>query len=111
VKLDDTAGNVSVTLGSNTIVLTAAGVLTVTTAGAVNINAAGNVTLGDGAVKGVCVSSLLTVLNTFIGVFNAHTHVYSPGPGVPVPTAVPVAPGTLGVAGVDTSTTVLARAL
>lgn len=46
---------------------------------------------------------VVSALNTLIGVFNTHTHVYAPGPGTPVPTAPPVGQqttvtGTLGAA-------------
>lgn len=37
---------------------------------------------------------LRSELNTFIGVFNNHTHLYAPGPGSPTASAIPATPGT-----------------
>jgi len=105
-----TPTSATLTSGGNTIAVTSAGNATITSTGLMTINSSGIVSLGVGAVKGVALDSLLTILNTFIGVFNAHTHVYSPGPGAPTPTAGPSAPGVPGVPGVETSVTVLARA-
>jgi hypothetical protein len=106
-----TATGVTITINGYTISLNNAGDTVITANGVMTINSNGIISLGTGAVKGVAVDSLLTVLNSFIAVFNAHTHAYLPGPGPgTIPTAAPTIPGVPGVAGVDTSTTVLARA-
>lgn len=103
----DTAG-IRLTGAANTLELTNAGALTLTAALTAILNAAGVVQLGVGAVKGVALDSLLTVLNLFVGVFNAHTHNYLDD-GVPSVTSGPNTVGVPGVPGVDTSLTVLAR--
>ena len=104
-----TPSGITITINGYTISLNSAGDTVITANGIMTINANGVIILGTGAVKGVALDSLLTVLNTFIGIFNAHTHEYSPGGGLPIPTAGPVAPGVTGTPGVDTSVTVLAR--
>jgi hypothetical protein len=102
------ASGIQLISGSNNLSLTNAGDLTLTAALTAALNAAGVVSLGVGAVKGVALDSLLTVLNLVIGVFNAHTHNYLDD-GVPAVTSGPNSAAIPGVPGVDTSLTVLAR--
>lgn len=96
-KIVITPTEVTISIGANTIVMTAAG--------NVSVNVPGQILLGNGAVKGVALSSLLTVLNSFVTVFNAHTH-SDPQGGT---TGPPLTPAVPGVSGVDTSLTVLAK--
>lgn len=56
----------------------------------VNVDAAA-VNLSDGA------SLKALVDESFITLFNSHTHAYAPGPGTPVPTAPPLVPSTVNV--------------
>ena len=48
-------------------------------------------------------NQLRTDFNNLVTLYNAHTHVYSPGPGTPTPTAGPVAPGTISSADITTA--------
>lgn len=112
----DSSGNVSITNSGNTDVNTT-GNVTVTAVGDVianctnaNINAAANILLGGaGAIQGVCLDSLITVIAAMVVVFNAHTHQYAPGPGVPIPTAGPNTPQVSPILGVNSSSTVFAK--
>jgi len=101
ITMDATQLLVQAAAGSSIAIDLATGNITVLTVGTIS--------LGTGAAKGVALDSLLTILNNFIGIFNAHTHAYNPGPGGPTPTAGPVAPGVPGVSGTDTSLTVFAK--
>lgn len=104
-----TSTGVTITINGYTISLNNAGDTVITGNGIMRIDANGILTLGTGAVKGVALASLLTVLNTFINVFNTHVHTAGgPTSGPEFPAGTPVA-GVPGVGGVDTSTTVLAR--
>jgi hypothetical protein len=101
-----TPTGVTITINGYTISLNSVGDTVITANGVMTINANGILTLGTGAVKGVALDSLLTVLNAFITVYNTHTHT-DPQGGI---TGTPSVPGVPGVPGVDTSVTVLARA-
>lgn len=72
---------------------------------AVNING-GAITLKGSSVDLKDAGGQPVMLETIISKFNAHTHLYSPGPGGPTPTA---APATLWVAGTDSAASVKAK--
>lgn len=102
---------VSIVLTATTVVITAGGTVvtidsgtgtaTMTLPGDLAVEALGDVSLGTGAVKGVCLDSLLTVILAMVSVFNSHTH----SGGAP-PDQSQVGP----VFGTDSSATVLAKA-
>ena len=58
----------------------------------ITMNSSG-IQLGDGAnFSAVLGESLNTLLLSMIGIFNSHTHIYSPGSGTPTPTATTITP-------------------
>lgn len=53
----------------------------------------GKIKVGTNAIEPMVLGDTLTqFMSTIIGIFNGHTHLYSPGPGTPTPTAAPSTP-------------------
>ncbi|MCM1260580.1 MAG: hypothetical protein NC222_06455 [Staphylococcus sp.] len=53
----------------------------------------GKIKVGTNAMEPMVLGNTLTqFMTTIIGIFNGHTHMYSPGPGTPTPTAPPSSP-------------------
>lgn len=101
VTLNATAGTITFTNGVTTITVDAAGGTSVTGPGGAAI------TLGTGAVEGVCLDSLIDVINAMVTIFNAHTHggVQAGGGNTAVPNTIQVG----GVKGTNSSSTVTAK--
>jgi hypothetical protein len=110
-KIEIRAGTSIVTINKSgdVAVESPGGNITATTAGNVDVQATGDITLGPAAAQGVCLDSLITVIATAYGIFNTHTHIYSPGPGAPTPTAPPATPQVVPVIGTNSSSTVKAK--
>lgn len=133
ISKGDPASNVSLQLndslitlkaGTTTITLNKSGDVTLSTGtnctlsvtGNVAVNASGDVTLGTGAAQGVCLDSLLAIINTAYGIFDNHAHEviggssagWTGGPGGPAgtPATVTMVPPVLGV---NSSSTVKAK--
>ena len=111
-KVDfDSAGNIEVNNDGNNIKMQVNGDFVVTTStgnsisltdgiikvadkngNSITMNSAG-IQLGDNAnFSAVLGESLNTLLASMIAIFNAHTHLYSPGSGNPTPTATTMTP-------------------
>lgn len=111
-KVDfDSAGNIEVKNNGNNMKMQVNGDFIVTTStgnsisltngiikvadkngNSITMNSSG-IQLGDNAnFSAVLGESLNTLLASMITIFNAHTHLYSPGPGEPIPTAATLTP-------------------
>lgn len=102
LTMNGAAGVITLTNGVVTLTIDAAGNTTLVGSGNVALNNTGLVTLGTGASLGV-------VLDSLIALFNAHTHTYVPGAGVPTETGTATGSGHTMVPGTHTSTTVRAK--
>jgi hypothetical protein len=99
ITLDGASGSAIITNGVTTITVAASGATTVSgPAGA-------PITLGTGASEGVCLDSLIDIINTMVTVFNSHTHPGDSGGTTGSPNSSQVG----GVKGTNSSNTVTAK--
>lgn len=106
------SGTTTITDGNSSITLTAAGAITISNGTTtITVDPAGNVSvlnpalllLGTGAVQGVCLDSLITVIAAMVTKFNTHTH---NGAVAAPPTPEHMTPPVIGV---NSSSTVRAK--
>jgi hypothetical protein len=98
ITLNGATGTVVITNGVTTITVAATGDTTVVGP------AAAPITLGTGAAQGVCLDSLIDIINAMVTIFDGHQHTETGGT-----TSVPTTTQTGGVKGVNSSSTVKAK--
>jgi hypothetical protein len=91
--LENSNGTITIKTDGEIVIENSSGFINLKSDGTIELNGNADFAIAFTDMK-ASFDTLKTELNTFITVFNAHTHQYSPGPSPPAPTAAPSTPGT-----------------